>query len=112
MDNTPPGWIPHGNPSVYPNVHTTLDEIKDDDTVKQEYIKKVTEQLRTVYDPEISVDLYTLGLIYDVKITSERYVFVLMSFMLRNCLPAFSTIERPTSSPIHLFRGCCRCDRI
>ena len=61
MDNTPPGWIPHGNPSVDPNVHFTLDDIKDDDTVKQEYIKKVTEQLRTVYDPEISVDLYTLG---------------------------------------------------
>ena len=59
MDNTPPGWIPHGNPSVDPNVHITLDDIKDDDAVKQEYIEKVKEQLKTVYDPEISVDLYT-----------------------------------------------------
>ena len=99
MDNTPPGWIPHGNPSVDPNVHFTLDDIKDDDTVKQEYIKKVTEQLRTVYDPEISVDLYTLGLIYDVKITSERYVFVLMSLTSAFC-PAADLIPRDVQQKV------------
>ena len=93
MHNTPPGWIPHGNPSVDPNVHTTLDDIKDDDNVKQEYIEKVKEQLKTVYDPEISVDLYTLGLIYDVKITSERYVFVLMSLTSAFC-PAADSMPR------------------
>ena len=37
MDNTPPGWIPHGNPSVDPNVHTTLDDIKDDDAITVSY---------------------------------------------------------------------------
>ena len=99
MDNTPPGWIPNGNPSVDPNVHTTLDDIKDDDTVKQEYIKKVTEQLRTVYDPEISVDLYTLGLIYDVKITSERYVFVLMSLTSAFC-PAADSMPKEIQQKI------------
>ena len=99
MHNTPPGWIPHGNPSVDPNVHTTLDDIKDDDNVKQEYIEKVKEQLKTVYDPEISVDLYTLGLIYDVKITSERYVFVLMSLTSAFC-PAADLIPRDVQQKV------------
>ena len=104
MDNTPPGRIPHGNPSVDPNVHTTLDDIKDDETVKQEYIKKVTEQLRTVYDPEISVDLYTLGLIYDVKITSERYVFVLMSLTSAFC-PAADSMPKEIQQKIESIPG-------
>ena len=104
MDNTPPGWIPHGNPSVDPNVHTTLDDVKDDDTVKQEYIKKGTEQLRTVYDPEISVDLYTLGLIYDVKITSERYVFVLMSLTSAFC-PAADSMPKEIQQKIESIPG-------
>ena len=50
MDNTPPGWIPHGNPSIDPNVNLTLDDITDDQEVKQEYIEAVKEQLKTVYD--------------------------------------------------------------
>ena len=104
MDNTPPGWIPHGNPSVDPNVHITLDDIKDDDTVKQEYIEKVKEQLKTVYDPEISVDLYTLGLIYDVKITSERYVFVLMSLTSAFC-PAADSMPKEIQQKIESIPG-------
>ena len=104
MDNTPPGWIPHGNPSVDPNVHITLDDIKDDDAVKQEYIEKVKEQLKTVYDPEISVDLYTLGLIYDVKITSERYVFVLMSLTSAFC-PAADSMPKEIQQKIESIPG-------
>ena len=104
MDNTPPGWIPHGNPSVDPNVHITLDDINDDDAVKQEYIEKVKEQLKTVYDPEISVDLYTLGLIYDVKITSERYVFVLMSLTSAFC-PAADSMPKEIQQKIESIPG-------
>ena len=104
MDNTPPGWIPHGNPSVDPNVHHTLDDINDDENVKQEYIGKVKEQLKTVYDPEISVDLYTLGLIYDVKITSERYVFVLMSLTRAFC-PAADSMPKEITQKIESIPG-------
>ena len=44
MHSTPPGWIPHGNPSIDPNVNLTLDDITDDQEVKQEYIEAVKEQ--------------------------------------------------------------------
>ena len=104
MHSTPPGWIPHGNPAVDPNVNLTLDDITDDQGVKQEYIEAVKEQLKTVYDPEISVDLYTLGLIYDVKITSERYVFVLMSLTSAFC-PAADSMPREIQQKIESIPG-------
>ena len=104
MHSTPPGWIPHDNPTVDPNVHHTLDDIKDDDNVKQEHIGKVTEQLKTVFDPEISVDLYTLGLIYDVKITSERFVFVLMSLTSAFC-PAADSMPKEIKQKIESIPG-------
>tara|TARA_X000000950_G_scaffold138302_1_gene171632 strand:- start:3569 stop:3880 length:312 start_codon:yes stop_codon:yes gene_type:complete len=33
---------------------------------------KIVEKLKTVYDPEIPVDIYELGLIYDVKIDGKK----------------------------------------
>ncbi len=37
------------------------------DTTPQESEKRVIEELKKIYDPEIPVDIYNLGLIYDVK---------------------------------------------
>lgn len=33
---------------------------------------KIVEKLKTVYDPEIPVDIYELGLIYNVKIEDKK----------------------------------------
>ena len=33
---------------------------------------KIVEKLKTVYDPEIPVDIYELGLIYDVRIDGKK----------------------------------------
>ncbi len=33
---------------------------------------KIVEKLKTVYDPEIPVDIYELGLIYDVRIDQKK----------------------------------------
>lgn len=33
---------------------------------------KIVEKLKTVYDPEIPVDIYELGLIYDVRIDNKK----------------------------------------
>ena len=88
-----PDWPPQPKPAVDPALEATLADIKDDPDTKQKYIQKVREQLETVYDPEISVDIYKLGLIYDVKITSEQYVFVLMSLTSAFC-PAADSMPR------------------
>ncbi len=41
--------------------------------------------LKTVYDPEIPVDIYELGLIYDVQISDEGNVKVVMTLTTPNC---------------------------
>ena len=88
-----PNWPPPPAPAVDPALETNLDDIKDDPELKEKWIGKVREHLETVYDPEISVDIYKLGLIYDVKITSEQYVFVLMSLTSAFC-PAADSMPR------------------
>ena len=79
MNETDDPDLRQPTPSVDPQVNATLSDIKDDEEMRLEFINKITEKLKTCYDPEIDTDIYTLGLIYDVKVTSERYVFVLMS---------------------------------
>lgn len=44
----------------------------------------VIETLKKVYDPEIQYDIYSLGLIYDVRIEGKK-VFILMTFTSPMC---------------------------
>ena len=46
---------------------------------------KVIKNLHTVYDPEIPVDIYELGLIYDLKVKSEGLVNITMTLTSPNC---------------------------
>ncbi len=45
----------------------------------------VIEALKDIYDPEIPVNIYDLGLIYDVEITPENHAFVKMTLTTPNC---------------------------
>ena len=45
----------------------------------------IAAQMRTVYDPEIPVNIYELGLIYMVEIDAENNVTVLMSLTAPGC---------------------------
>src|SRR5690554_7789885 len=47
--------------------------------------EKIVRVLKTVYDPEIPVDIYELGLIYDVMINENDEVKVLMTLTTPNC---------------------------
>lgn len=50
---------------------------------------KVIEALRTCYDPEIPVNIYELGLIYEVKVEPSGEVGIRMTLTAPNC-PAAS----------------------
>lgn len=52
---------------------------------KKELYEKVVKAIKTVYDPEIPVDIWELGLIYDIQITQENEVVVLMTLTAPNC---------------------------
>ena len=47
--------------------------------------EEIISVLKTVYDPEIPVDIYELGLIYDVQISDEGEAKVLMTLTTPNC---------------------------
>jgi FeS assembly SUF system protein len=46
---------------------------------------KVIETLKTVYDPEIPVDIYELGLIYEITVYPVNNVFILMTLTSPAC---------------------------
>ncbi|EAR16416.1 MULTISPECIES: DUF59 domain-containing protein [Robiginitalea] len=51
----------------------------------QELGEKIVGVLKTIYDPEIPVDIYELGLIYDVFVNEDREVKILMTLTSPNC---------------------------
>ncbi|WP_422082625.1 DUF59 domain-containing protein [Ulvibacterium sp.] len=59
------------------------EEITKIDT--QELGEKIVKVLKTIYDPEIPVDIYELGLIYDVFVNEDNEVKILMTLTSPNC---------------------------
>ena len=47
--------------------------------------RKIIQRLKTVFDPEIPVDIYELGLIYQIKIEDDGKVFVEMTLTSPMC---------------------------
>jgi len=46
---------------------------------------KIVDVLKTIYDPEIPVDIYELGLIYDVFVNENNEAKILMTLTSPNC---------------------------
>lgn len=47
--------------------------------------KNIIYALKNIYDPEIPVNIYDLGLIYDIEFTPERVAMVRMTLTAPNC---------------------------
>ena len=47
--------------------------------------EKVIAEIKKIYDPEIPVNIYELGLIYDVTIDNDNKVYVKMTLTTPNC---------------------------
>jgi len=52
---------------------------------KEDLGVKIVEVIKTIFDPEIPVDIYELGLIYDVLVNEEMDVKILMTLTSPNC---------------------------
>ena len=46
---------------------------------------RIVEVLKSIYDPEIPVNVYDLGLIYDVSVTHDHSVIITMTLTAPNC---------------------------
>jgi FeS assembly SUF system protein len=53
--------------------------------VSSELREKIIEALKNVYDPEIPINIWDLGLVYDVRVDDEGSVYVLMTLTAPGC---------------------------
>ena len=77
------GGLPEDSPAN--ELSQSLNDITPDPAKMDEIAPKVIEALKTVYDPEIPVDIYELGLIYKVDIDDDRNVTVDMTLTAPGC---------------------------
>jgi FeS assembly SUF system protein len=55
------------------------------DTPDDDLYKRIVENLREIYDPEIPVNVYDLGLVYHIDVHEDHHVDVLITLTAPNC---------------------------
>ncbi|MBI1767910.1 MAG: SUF system Fe-S cluster assembly protein [Bacteroidetes bacterium] len=65
---------------------------------------KVLAALKTVYDPEIPVDIYELGLIYEINVFPVNNVFILMTLTSPSC-PSAEVIPSEVEQKLKAIEG-------
>lgn len=65
---------------------------------------EVVEALRTVYDPEIPVNIYDLGLIYDVIVSDDAFVDIVMTLTSPAC-PVAGTLPGEVEERVKFVPG-------
>ena len=71
---------------------------------KIEREEKIVAMLKTVYDPEIPVDVYNLGLIYKIDVTDDFDISVDMTLTAPNC-PAAEFIMEDVRQKLESIEG-------
>lgn len=66
--------------------------------------QRVEDMLRTVYDPEIPVNIYELGLVYDLDVSGDGVVTVKMTLTAPNC-PAADAIPGEVEMKLRSVEG-------
>jgi FeS assembly SUF system protein len=64
--------------------------------------------LKQVYDPEIPVNIYDLGLVYELNISKAREVFIKMTFTAPNC-PMADEVMADVQHSVELTPGIKKC---
>ena len=63
---------------------------------------EIIEEIRKIYDPELPVNIYELGLIYDIKVKDEKFAFIKMTLTTPNCPVAESLPKEVKDSIMQL----------
>ena len=61
--------------------------------------EKIVQVLKTIFDPEIPVDIYELGLIYEVMVNDQKEAKILMTLTSPNC-PVAETLPKEVEDKI------------
>jgi FeS assembly SUF system protein len=65
---------------------------------------KIVTMLKTIYDPEIPVDIFELGLIYEVKIDKDKNVEIDMTLTSPNC-PVAESLPKEVEDKVASVEG-------
>jgi len=71
---------------------------------KESVRQQAIDILRTVYDPEIPVDIWELGLVYDVSVDDDGNVRIVMTLTTPNC-PAAESLPAQVKHRISQVQG-------
>lgn len=66
--------------------------------------EKIIEVLRNVYDPEIPIDIWDLGLVYDIRVSEEGDVYILMTLTAPGC-PLANTLTAIVEDAVRSVNG-------
>ena len=65
---------------------------------------KIIEEIKKIYDPELPVNIYELGLIYDIQIKDEKFVSIKMTLTTPNC-PVAESLPKEVKDAIMQVEG-------
>ncbi len=71
--------------------------------------EKIIAEIKKVYDPEIPVNIYDLGLIYNIEIKNENEAYIEMTLTSPNC-PVADSLPRMVKENISSIEGIAKVD--
>ena len=71
--------------------------------------ESIVKVLKGIFDPEIPVDIYELGLIYDVMVNTDQEVKILMTLTSPNC-PVAESLPREVEDKIERLEAVKSCE--
>lgn len=69
-----------------------------------EFAQKIIDAIKTCYDPEIPVDIWELGLIYEINVDDEKEVKIVMTLTSPNC-PAAESLPADVETKVKDIEG-------
>ena len=66
--------------------------------------EQIIEEIRKIYDPELPVNIYELGLIYDIKVENEKFAKIKMTLTTPNC-PVADSLPKQVKEYIMNVKG-------
>jgi FeS assembly SUF system protein len=78
--------------------------MKDLSIQKKDLEEKIIAELKTVYDPEIPINIYEIGLIYKIQIDDDFLVHIVMTLTTPNC-PVAESLPAEVREKIKALEG-------
>jgi FeS assembly SUF system protein len=78
--------------------------MKDLAIIKKELEEKIINVLKSIYDPEIPVNIYEIGLIYEINVEDDLHVRIVMTLTTPNC-PVAESLPAEVREKVKMIEG-------